>query len=242
MSTLETAENGTAEGGFRHETGISIDEFRRRVSRIQEHLAGNGWGALAAFSTSKAHIWYQTGHVSYLSGWADWDRICDAMVVVPREGDPVLLLSGLPYMAGTAAETSWLEDIRTVAALDPSAAAAPRRSNTFGQGVRAVLKERGPAGGKVNLVGLENMPVPVYRSLLDVFSESDLVTGDDVVAGLRSVKSPADPTKHLGSPIGDFLNGSHSGPFSLGRSFSLPSPFGKYSDSSSPSSTNGSRM
>ena len=120
-------------------------------SKIQEHLASKGLGALAVFSTSKAHIWYQTGHVSYLSGWADWDRICDSMVVVPLEGDPVMFLSGLPYMTRRAKETSWLEDIRTVAALDPSAAAAPRLTNTFGQGVRAVLSERNLTGKKIGV-------------------------------------------------------------------------------------------
>ena len=167
MSKSQAAQN---ENAFQHKTGISTDEFRGRITKIQDHLASKELGALVAFSSSKAHIWYQTGHVSYLSGWADWDRICDSMVVVPLEGDPVMFLSGLPYMARRAKETSWLEDIRTVAALDPSAAAAPRLTNTFGQGVRTVLGERNLAGKKIGVVGLENMPVPVYKSLLGAFS------------------------------------------------------------------------
>ena len=192
MSESESQQKIDMSEGSTFETGISTAEYQSRIDKIQKHLVSKDLGALVAFSTSRSHIWYQTGHVSYLSNWADCDRICDSMVVVPKEGDPVMLLSGLPYMVTRAQETSWIKDIRIVAALDPSAPAPPRLTNTFGQEVRTVLKEQNLFGKKIGVVGLENMPVPVYKSLLDVFPESEMDYSDDIVAELRSYKSPAE--------------------------------------------------
>ena len=77
---------------------ITPELFESRHNRIREYLRSNNLGALIAYSIPPEHKWGQTGHVSYLSGWANHDRITDNLVVIPVEGDVSLLFTGLPYM------------------------------------------------------------------------------------------------------------------------------------------------
>lgn len=175
-----------------YRSGIRETEFLSRIDKIKKYITLQNLGALVVFSTSRAHIWYQTGHVSYLSGWADRDRICESMVVVPETGEPVLIISGLPYMAKRARESSFISDIRIVTAADPRAAAAPGINRGFGIEVSSIIKERGLEGKKIGLAGFENMPVPIYQSLVNAFSESNIELTSDIVADMRSRKSPAE--------------------------------------------------
>jgi len=182
----------SASGRSSLEPTIPKREFRGRVSKVQQFLVSKGLGGLVVFSTSRAHIWYQTGHVSYISNWSDLDRIGDMIVVVPAQGEPAMLLSGLPYMIKRGQEVSWIQDIRLVGAFDSSAPADPRVAKTFGTEARAILNERGQAGKQIGIVGLEYMPVPMYRSLLDAFGESEIEDVEDIIAELRAIKSSAE--------------------------------------------------
>ena len=74
---------------------ISPSEIEVRHDKVRAFLADEGLGALLAYSPAHDHWWGNTGHVSYLSGWSNRDRIVDTVVVMPREGEPVLLASGM---------------------------------------------------------------------------------------------------------------------------------------------------
>ena len=113
-------------------------------------------------------------------------------MVVPETGEPVLIISGLPYMAKRARESSFISDIRIVTAAEPRAAAAPGINRGFGIEVSSIIKERGLEGKKIGLAGFENMPVPIYQSLVNAFSESNIELTSDIVADMRSRKSPAE--------------------------------------------------
>ena len=175
-----------------HNSGISETEFLNRLTRLKKFIVSHDLAALLVFSTARSHIWYQTGHVGYISNWSNRDRVSDTMVVILGEGDPVLLISGLPYMIEQVRELSWMSDVRVVAAKDPCAAALPSLSSNFGTEIQAILSERGLKGKKVGLIGVEAMPVPVYESLVEALSASAIELVDDVVAELRSCKSPAE--------------------------------------------------
>ena len=192
MSTPAEAARDEASVTPSLEPRIPASECRSRVGRIQEFLSAKGLGGLVVFSTSRAHIWCQTGHASYISNWADLDRIGDVIVVVPAAGELAMLHSGLPYMVERAREISWIEDVRLVAAFDSSAPADPRLSKSFGQEARAILDERGQAGRKIGILGVEYMPVPMHKNLLAAFPESEIEDVDDIIAELRSLKSPAE--------------------------------------------------
>lgn len=175
-----------------HDSPIPTSEFADRVAAMQAFAAEHDLGAIAAFSAARTHIWYQTGHVSYVSNWSDRDRHFDTMVVVPVTGPPALLIAGLPYIAEKARGVSWMTDLRVVGAPDPRAAALPGLVRTFGTEVRDFMRERGLAGRKVGLLGVETMSVPVHECLVQALGDVAVRLEADVVADLRCRKSPAE--------------------------------------------------
>ena len=180
---------------------ITGEEGGRRIERVRLWLRENGYGALAAFSGPRANIWYQTGHVGYLSNWSNRDRSVDSMVVVPREGDPVLLIAGCEAHRDWARKVSWIDDIRLVAASHAGAVAASfsqeeASSNTFGAATRRTLGECGPGGGPVAVLGADHMPVPVHRDIKAALGDDMDENAEDIIADMRSVKSPAEVRLH----------------------------------------------
>ena len=76
----------------------AAEQFSRRHECVRAFLRENNLGALIAYSPPAEHKWTQTGHVAYLSGWANHDRIVESVVVVPVTGPAVLLLTGMDFM------------------------------------------------------------------------------------------------------------------------------------------------
>ena len=175
---------------------IPENEFQLRIERIQEFMVEKELGGLLAYSSPRAHMWHQTGHVGWLTNWANRDRIPESMVLVAAQGEPVLLFSGLAFMFPQVREVSWMRDIRIVRSFDPNAVAIQSGSREAGEvsdfagETMGILRERGLEGKKVGLVGIENMPVPIFEGLTRGIGEDKLEVVDDVVAALRAVKSP----------------------------------------------------
>jgi Xaa-Pro aminopeptidase len=172
---------------------VSNEIYQLRFEKIQQFLEEEGLGALFVYSPPMEHKWGQTGHVSYLSGWADHDRIVDSAAVVPRQGTPVLLFAGMPYMRELALEVSSLDDVRLVGAIDPNAVAVdPRKSGaprSFTEEALAILQENGLGGKDIGVVGIENIPTLFYQSLSEGLGEK-FKPVRDIVAELRYAKSP----------------------------------------------------
>jgi Xaa-Pro aminopeptidase len=176
---------------------ITKQELESRHGRIREFLTEQDLGALFAYSPPFCHQWGQTGHVSYLSGWGNQDRLGDSAVVIPVSGSPAVLFTGLPYMKEQVAEVSPIEDLRIVSGIDPNAVAVDRKATNvsgigdFASETLAVLERNGLADKPVGVVGVENMPTPFFEFLSHSFGDR-LKRVPDIVAGLRSVKSPAE--------------------------------------------------
>jgi Xaa-Pro aminopeptidase len=172
---------------------VSKATYEQRFAAIQQFLADEGLGGLLAYSPPMEHKWGQTGHVSFLSGWADHDRLADSVVVVPAQGRPALLFAGLPFMRDLVLEHSPLDDVRLVQAVDPNAVAVDPKAgpapDSFGGQARAVLRDRGVTEPSIGVVGVENMPFPFHQALAAQLGD-DLRHVDDIVADLRSTKSP----------------------------------------------------
>ena len=171
----------------------SADVLEARYEKVRAFLEREGLGGLLVYSPAAEHKWGQTGHVSYLTAWANHDRIVDSAVVVPVEGRPALMFAGLPYMAEQIPDVSPIEDIRMVQAVDPNAVAVARGAaggpRTFAAETLAVLKENEIFDGDIGVVGVENMPVPFYEALSMELGQK-LRRVDDIVAELRAVKTP----------------------------------------------------
>ena len=172
---------------------ISNETYELRFQKIQEFLEEEDIGALFVYSPPIEHKWGQTGHVSYLSGWADHDRIVDSAVVVPLQGAPALLFAGMPYMRELALEVSPLDDVRLVRAVDPSAVAVdPKKGDalgSFAEEALAILQDCGLRGRDVGVVGIENMSFFFHQNLCEGLGER-FKSVKDIVAELRYAKSP----------------------------------------------------
>ena len=176
---------------------IKPELFETRYKHIREYLKANNIGALLAYSTPPEHKWGLTGHVSYLSGWANHDRISDVFVVVPAEGEVCILFAGLPYMLQQIKEVSPVKDLRMVKAVDPNAVAVDTKSKTnireiksFAEETLSILNENKIPNKKIAVVGTNNMSIFIYQHLKESFKENFVIPDIDIVAELRSVKSP----------------------------------------------------
>ena len=175
---------------------LSSSILEDRYSQCRTFLEEADLGALFAYSPAAEHKWGQTGHVSYLTGWANHDRIVDSAVVVPAKGAPALLIAGLPFMLDQVPDVSPIEDVRLVQAVDPNAVAVEKTIgstngsaiHTFAGATQVVLDENGLGDKRVGVVGIENMPVPFYESLVEKFGDR-LLRAEDIIARLRSIKS-----------------------------------------------------
>lgn len=174
---------------------IPPQEFAGRHDKVRAFLRDSGLGALFAYSPPIEHKWAQTGHVSYLSGWANHDRIVDSAVVIPAEGPAALLFAGMPYMREYIADVSAIKDVRMVKAVDPNAVAVAEAKGAgprdFATETLAILDENALSGKGVGVVGLSSMPAPFYQGLAAVLGDQCRLV-DDVVAQLRAIKSPAE--------------------------------------------------
>ena len=189
--------HSTVKGPLKMDPGsTSAEMLELRHAKIRAFLGERDLGALLVYSPPAEHKWGQTGHVSYLTGWANHDRIVDSALVVPVEGPPALLVAGLPFMLEQVADVSPVGDVRLVQAVDPNAVAiATSAGQPAGAGPRsfagetsAILREREVFGKDIGVVGLSNMPLPFYEALAGELGDQ-LSRVDDVVAEMRSVKS-----------------------------------------------------
>ncbi len=172
---------------------ISRERIADRIGKVQQFLEEEDLGALFVYSPAMEHMWGQTGHVAYLSGWADCDRIVDSAVVVPRVGEAALMFAGLPYMRDLVLEVSPLDDVRLVAAVDPNAVAVdtgkPGAPGSFAAETLKILEESGFGDRQVGVVGVDNMPHPFHQAMVRGLGRKFAATRD-IVAELRYAKTP----------------------------------------------------
>lgn len=179
---------------------IPESQFRQRIVRVREFAVQHDLSCVVVYSAPKIHQWSQTGHVGYLSNWSNLDRVTDTMVVIPREGEPVLLVAGVEYMFEQISEVSWMNDVRLVSSPDPRAISSTYDSRIGGEkathGVRSfggeishILKSNRCASRPIGIAGIEAMPVTIYQDITASVN-SGIVKVTDIVAELRQIKTP----------------------------------------------------
>ena len=174
-------------------------QFEERLERVRELALEHDLSAVVVYSQPKIHQWSQTGHICYLTNWCSPDRQTDTMVVVPRKGEPVLLLASVEFVFDQIEPVSWMEDIRLVSSPDPRAVSASYNvgvagetavggARTFGQEVAEILKQTGSAGRPIGISGYEAMSAALFRDLQASVPDG-IADVPDFVADLRAVKS-----------------------------------------------------
>jgi Xaa-Pro aminopeptidase len=188
------------------ERSVSEEECRQRTEKVKAFARKNGLAAVVSYSMNRYAVWNQTGHVGYITRWSNLDRTADTAVVIPVEGDPILLYCGLPTLVPCITRVSWLkkEDIWQVSSPDPAAVtvnftkvgANSEPENSYGKLIEKVLNMRGLKGQAVGLINSINVPHGVYLSMKRVLGDSLREDVPDIIAQLRAVKSPAEIALH----------------------------------------------
>jgi len=157
-------------------------EFEERIRAVQHALAQRGADALAVYGGAS-----QESNVRYLSGFGSWWG--DALVMVPRRGDPVLITNsifhGEPMHSNL--QTTWIQDLRPL--LNPHSTGTPKSVVEAG---RDVLGEWGALTGTVAFVDLDQAPSRITRELSACWPQVHVHDGAPILAGLRRIKSPAE--------------------------------------------------
>lgn len=184
----------------KEEYEVPESQFNDRIERVRAFAEEHNLGAVAIYSAPRLHQWTQTGHVGYLTNWSNLDRVTDTVAVVPRKGELVLLVPGIPYMLQQIEEVSWIRDVRMVSSPDPRAIAgaydesvsgktAEGGPNTFGGEICAILEAASCADQPIAISGLEGMSALIHRDITTAL-KGRIIDVPDIVADLRAIKSP----------------------------------------------------
>jgi len=162
-------------------TEIPKSEFHERIRRVQKELAKRGLDALLTFGSEA-----EPQYVRYLSDY--WPAFETASVLVPVEGDPILIIG--PETLTFATGRSKVDKIRQV--LEYRESSEPEypgaRLDTF----PGVLDEASAGRGikKLGLAGYTVAVAPVYTALQQAAAGTQLVRADDILIEMRKIKSP----------------------------------------------------
>jgi Xaa-Pro aminopeptidase len=161
---------------------VPQSEYEQRWQRVQEAARAAGvegvvvWSRGGAMTDSYADVLYLTNQYSQFPLIGDvpryWSGRSHSAVVLPPAGPPVLVTE----------QPDWRRDL--VVAGDV------RFGLDLPAAVAGVVGELGLAGARLGLVGGNAMLVSPYRFLLERLPHVEWVAVDDLVEGVRVLKSP----------------------------------------------------
>lgn len=155
------------------------DEFRHRVARLQEEMAGQGLGALLL--TTAADIFYVTGFLTRF--WESPAR--PWFLIVPSTGDPVAVI---PSIGAELMARTWIEAIRTWDAPHPGDDGVSLLVDTLS----SLLPEQARIGVPMGLETQLRMPLADYDRVAAGIAPRRFVDGTGAVQRVREVKSAAE--------------------------------------------------
>lgn len=161
---------------------FSLDEFEMRWRRAREVMRADDLDVL---------VLTMRENVEYFSGFrtVHWlvKSFAPGVVFFPAEGEPILLVAG--FLRGTAAKTSWIEDIRW----NPDAHSDPE---AFPAMMVDIIKQMGAANGKIGIErGSEmilGLPLHHFQRFRSELPEASFEGVAELLWQLREIKSPAE--------------------------------------------------
>lgn len=147
---------------------FTIEEYRTRLTAVQKRMAQQKLSAL---------LLHQPENIAWISGFWHDGFFAYHSLVVPANGDPILIERGLEQPV--ADEMSWLEDLRNyVDGEDPETLAAE------------TLKEVVTQGGQIGVeMTSAFLPVSRFQRLASLLPQHRLVSHQDVVEEPMRIKS-----------------------------------------------------
>jgi Xaa-Pro aminopeptidase len=161
-------------------------EVARRVADVQSRLREDGLDALIVYGNTKASggLRYLTNYYVDRTGWVSLGPSRDdififdgAGVVVPAQGDPVLLVEPGMFVDVEPVTEDW-----RAGGLTPHGA-----DGLTSEGVAAVLREMS-ATSHVGIENWDRLPAPLYLGLTEVLPSTDF-SSSTVVEEVRLIKS-----------------------------------------------------
>ena len=163
---------------------ISMDEFAERRQNCREKARERGLAGLMIWSRGggsycrHANVDYLANHYMEYVNLPDflpyWSIRSHCMLLLPVEGEPILLLSTPEYRKDLVT----VKDVRY-------------NPNLFEEIDKAV-RESGLAEGRVGLVGSDVLTVEHNRKISAKLPDMEVVNADDILETARLLKSPAE--------------------------------------------------
>jgi Xaa-Pro aminopeptidase len=147
---------------------LPADCYAARFQRIQSLIAESDDDAWLLYGDVERY-----GHVAYFSNFLPRTR--SALALVPRRGDPAILVAVGPRDIPAAKTLTWIEDVR------PLGDAAKQ--------VCALIAEKGLAKGCIGLLGIEeSLALREWNEITAGLPEARWCTRTQAAMGLRQVK------------------------------------------------------
>jgi len=164
--------------------GIPKEEFVQRVQRIQQSMDRMGLDAMVVYGDE-----YRKENLRYVCNfWPIFER---AACFIPRSGEPILVSAceGERY----AREMSVWQDIRNVKEF--ACVSVPEEIDyplaTFSS-LTEILNQVLSGGRKIGLVGLYDIPKPIFDRLQQAAPDARIVDAASILAELRLIKTEAE--------------------------------------------------
>jgi len=161
---------------------IPAEEYKKRLARAQELLAETGLDVLL-INSNEADF----ANVRYFSNY--WPIFETAGIVVPRQGEPILLIG--PESETYAQARSRIPRIRKMVEYRESA--DPAYPGVEVSTFKDVFSEVGVTDPpKIGIAGYLVTTLPVLDGLKQSFAKASIVRADEIMVKLRSVKSESE--------------------------------------------------
>lgn len=161
---------------------IPEKEYHDRVLKAQQKLSTTDLDFLLVNSNDS-----DFANVRYFSGY--WPLFEMAGVIIPREGEPILLIG--PESGTYAQERSKIKKIRKM--LEYRESADPDYPGVQVTSFLQLVEEMGIRDiRKIGIAGYLVTTLPIYESLKHHFPNAIINNADEIVTGLRSIKSPSE--------------------------------------------------
>ncbi len=159
------------------ENGISVQEYQTRLQVIRQAMTHIGLDALLVYS-------WKRGQVRYLSGYKPNYVANAAMLVIPPDSDPTLLIR-FPFDLERARKVSWLQDVRASGDLEGLV-----------RDCQAILGSAVAPGSSIGIVGgdsvVDELPHSIYEMLSRALPGHKLVPASCILEQVRMHKSAAE--------------------------------------------------
>ncbi|MHB8277433.1 MAG: M24 family metallopeptidase [Candidatus Humimicrobiaceae bacterium] len=162
-------------------TEIPAEEYKQRIKNVQSELQKRGLDALLVHSTESdfANVLYLSNH---------WPVFETAGVIVPKEGEPILLIG--PEAEPFAQSRSKIKKIKKM--FEYRESAEPEYPGIPLSSFKEVFDEVSNGKGikKLGLGDYTILPLPVFDGAKKALGNGgELVRADDIIANLRTIKS-----------------------------------------------------